>query len=66
MIFLKKIISKIVCHCSNCGNEIIIKENELAGAYDLLCESCEEQYAQETNQQLEEFLRKEEPYLYDD
>ena len=56
---------KLVFYCIHCGNEVLVDEKFYSGMYDVVCEQCEEKYAQEINQQQEEFLRKEEPYLYE-
>ncbi len=56
---------KLTFHCVNCGNEVLINQQNYSGMYDVVCEQCEEKYADEIYQQQEEFLRKEEPYLYE-
>ena len=58
---------KVQCHCSDCGKSVWLYPSQI-GVYDIVCEECkryEQKYAEEINKQQEEFLRKEEPYLYD-
>lgn len=58
---------KVQRHCSECGKSVWLFPGQI-GVYDIVCEECkqyEQKYAEEINKQQEEFLRKEEPYLYD-
>ena len=56
---------KIQCHCVDCGKSVWLNPSEIP-TYDVVCEECKEyEYAENLNKQQEEFLRKEEPYLYD-
>ena len=56
---------KIQCHCVNCGKSVWLYHYEIPNAYDVVCKECEQEYEDNLNKQLDEFLRKEEPYLYD-
>lgn len=56
---------KLTFYCVHCGNEVLVDERFYSGVYDVICEECEQKYADEIHQQQEEFLRKEEPYLYE-
>ena len=56
---------KLTFYCVHCGNEVLVDERFYSGAYDVICEECEQKYADEMHQQQEEFLRKEETYLYE-
>lgn len=58
---------KVQYHCVECGKSVWLYPSEI-GAYDIVCKKCkqyEQNYAEEINKSQEEFLRKEEPYLYD-
>lgn len=56
---------KLIFYCVNCGNEVFVDVRLYSGAYDVICKECEQKYADEIHQQQEEFLRKEESYLYE-
>jgi hypothetical protein len=60
-----KVDSFLEFHCCNCGCSVLVRESEYSGAYDIICEECEAEYAYECQLQQEEFLKKVEPYLYD-
>lgn len=59
---------KVQCHCADCGRSVWLYPSEIPFAYDFVCKECkqyEQNYVKEMNKEQEEFLRKEEPYLYD-
>ena len=58
-------IKKLFFRCVHCGKEVIVDEKFYSGMYDVVCNECEQEYIEQMNQQQEEFLRKEEPYLYE-
>ena len=33
---------KLYFHCSHCGNEVVVDENEYSGMYDIVCNECQE------------------------